>query len=115
MVPAPTTQLSRNAPAGGNELATGGGVCVGPQRENRLALNDGTVQLLRFRSDWLEDQFLHSPVQQFADIKFIFRRTRDFVNPSELLKLPSCLPEHAEYFPVQGELVDSPGKGIRRV
>ena len=36
------------------------------------------------------------------------------MNPSELLELPSCLPEHAEHFALQGKLVDSPRIGVRR-
>src|SRR5260221_1913361 len=31
----------------------------------------------------MQDEFLHAPVQQFADVDFVFRRARDFVNPPE--------------------------------
>lgn len=62
-------------------------------RRSPCGENSGSAEgcLLRFRAGpaWIEKQLLYSPIEQFADIKFIFRRARDFVNPSELFKLPS--------------------------
>jgi SRSO17 transposase len=35
----------------------------------------------------MQDQLLHAPVQQLAHVKDVFGRTRDFVDPAELLEL----------------------------
>ena len=35
----------------------------------------------------LENQLLYPPIQQFGHVEFSLRRTRDFVNPTELLEL----------------------------
>src|ERR1035437_7117174 len=47
--------------------------------------NDGVlISSLRRLLARMQQQLLHTPVQQFADVNFVFRRARDFVNPSEL-------------------------------
>ena len=55
----------------------------------------------------MQKQLLHAPIQQFADVDFVFRRARDFVNPSELLELLAGLAQHADNFSVQREFVDA--------
>ena len=44
-------------------------------------------------------QSLDSPVQQLGYVELVFRRTGDFVDPSELLELFSGLSQIAEHFP----------------
>jgi len=38
---------------------------------------------------WMQHELLHPPVNQFPYENFIFRRARNFVNPSELFELPA--------------------------
>src|SRR5262245_50176756 len=52
-------------------------------------------------------QFLHAPVEQFSDVKFIFRGARDFVNPSKLLGLMAGLAEIAEQLAIERQLVNA--------
>src|ERR1700730_3844007 len=63
----------------------------------------------------LQNQFLHAPIQQLADIEFVFRRARDFVDPTKLLELLAGLAEYSHHFPLEAELIDPTGKGIRAV
>jgi hypothetical protein len=34
-----------------------------------------------------ENEFLHAPIQQLADVEFVFRRAGNFMDPSELIEL----------------------------
>src|SRR5260370_40080490 len=75
---------------------------------DRLLLRD-------LRSRRVQDQFLHAPIQQFADVQLVFRRAGDFVNPPELLELLAGLAQHAHNFSVQREFVDAPRISVRSI
>ena len=55
------------------------------------------------------------PVQQLGDVEHVLRRTRDLVDPAELLQLLAGPAEHAEHLAVEAQLVDAAGKGVRAV
>src|SRR3954470_24439072 len=63
----------------------------------------------------MQDQLLHSPVEELGNIEYVFGRTRDLVYPAELLHLLARLAEHAEHFPIERKLVDATGISIRRI
>src|SRR5215472_2239068 len=63
----------------------------------------------------IENQFLNAPVEDFGDEQHVLGRTRDLVNPAELLELLAGLAEHAEHLAVQAKLVDTARMGIRAV
>src|SRR6185295_13933519 len=63
----------------------------------------------------MQDQFLDPPVDDLRDIEFIFRRTRDLVDPAELLGLLSGAAEDAEDLAVERHLVDPAWKGVGRI
>src|SRR5467141_3858990 len=63
----------------------------------------------------MQDELLHAPVQQFANVDFVFRWARNFVNPAKFLELFPGLAEHAEDFSVQADLVHAARKSIRSV
>src|SRR5215469_7075213 len=46
-----------------------------------------TTVLQRALIGWMQDQLLHAPIEQFSHKDFVFRRTGDFVDPTELLEL----------------------------
>jgi hypothetical protein len=59
-----------------------------------------------------ENELLHAPVQQFADVDFVFRWACDFVDPSELFELSAGLTKHAQDLAIQADLVDSAGESV---
>src|SRR5712691_12626291 len=61
---------------------------------------------------WLEDEFLHAPVEDFTDVAFVFRGAGNFVNPTELAELLAGLAEHAQDISVEAELINAPGKCV---
>src|SRR5487761_323360 len=63
----------------------------------------------------MEGQFLHTPVQDFAHIKRVFRRTGDLVNPAKLSHRAAAAAEHAEDFAIERQLIDSPRECVRAV
>ena len=60
----------------------------------------------------MQDELLHTPVQQFAEVDFVFRRARDFMNPAKFLELFPGLAKHAEDFSVQADLVHAARKSV---
>src|SRR5579864_9228505 len=63
----------------------------------------------------MQDQFLNPPIQQLGYVDFIFRWTRDFVNPAELFRLASGAAENAEHLSVERELVYASGESVGTV
>src|SRR5215467_523530 len=63
----------------------------------------------------MEHELLHPPIEQLRDIELILARTRNLVNPPELLHFLPGLAEHAEDFALERELVDAPGHRVRAV
>ncbi len=55
---------------------------------------------------------MDAPVQDFGYVEFLFGGTGDFVNPAELAGLLAGLPEHAEKFAVEAELVNAAGESV---
>jgi hypothetical protein len=58
--------------------------------QNSMILRSNSKNSLFFSLFFLlvrrrENQLLHSPVQQFGDVEFVFGRAGDLVNPAELL------------------------------
>src|SRR5271157_773608 len=53
-----------------------------------------------------ENQLLDPPIQQFGDVQFGLRWARNFVDPTELLKLFARFSEYAQNLSLQAELVD---------
>jgi hypothetical protein len=49
----------------------------------------------------LQNQFLYSPVEQLGNIKLVFRRTGNFVDPSELFELLAGLSQIAEHLAIK--------------
>src|SRR5438552_11632308 len=62
-----------------------------------------------------QNELLHPPIQDFAHVELVFRRTRYLMNPSKLLELLAGFAEHAEDFSIQAELIDPSGKRIGAV
>ena len=52
---------------------------------------DGRKVLRKSRT---QDQFLHPPIQKLRDIKLVFGRTGQLVNPAKLLWLTPCAAKH---------------------
>ena len=53
-----------------------------------MALLEMCVSMLcRLMAGLMQNQLLHTPVQQFGDVEHVLGRARDLVNPSELLQL----------------------------
>ncbi len=63
----------------------------------------------------MQDQFLHPPVQQLGGVDHVLRRTRQCMDPAELLELFAGLAEHPQHLAVERELVDPPRPGVRTV
>src|SRR5882762_8168122 len=82
----------------------GGGVC---QHRGRSGVVAARVLVC-----WLERQFLDAPVQNFSDIKFVFRGAGDGVDPAELAGLFAGFAEYAENFSLEAEFVDAAGVGV---
>ena len=72
--------------------------------QRRTAEADQSLFLSRLR---LQDQLLHAPVQELADVEHVLRRAGDRVDPAELLQLLAGLAEHAEHLAVERQLVDA--------
>jgi hypothetical protein len=49
----------------------------------------------------MQYEFLNSPIQELRDIKHILGRTRDLVDPSELLELLARFAKHTEDLAVE--------------
>ena len=62
-------------------LAEGGSTSVA------LELKKGSFWQFLVSLAGFEDQFLDSPVQEFAHVEFVFRRTRHLVHPAKLFEL----------------------------
>src|SRR6185436_20211042 len=60
----------------------------------------------------MEDQFLHAPIHDLGDIKFVFRRTGDFVNPAELLWLFAGAAQNAENLSIESQLIKPARKRV---
>src|SRR6516225_4924418 len=60
-----------------------------------------TTVLQRALIGWMQDQLLHAPIEQFSHKDFVFRRTGDFVDPTELLDLLTSLSQHTKHFASQ--------------
>src|SRR5437588_13104252 len=48
-----------------------------------------------------QNQFLHAPIQNLSDVDFVFRWARDFVNPAELLRLPTSPAKHSYHLAIK--------------
>ena len=64
----------------------------------------GAIPRVRSR---MQDQFLNSPIEELRHIKHVLGRTRDLVNPAELLELLARFAEHAKDLALERELVDA--------
>ena len=63
----------------------------------------------------MQDQFLHTPIQQFSHIDLVCRRARDFMDPAEFLELLPGSAEHAKNFSIQAKLVEAAREDIRGI
>ena len=63
----------------------------------------------------MERETLYAPVEKFGHVQLVLGRTRDLVDPAELLRLLPRLAEHAEDFAVEREFVDAAGNGVGAV
>src|SRR5439155_16832220 len=62
-----------------------------------------------------QNKLLHPPIQDFADVELVFRRTRDLMNPPKLFELLAGFAKQAQDFSIQAELVDPAGKSVGAV
>src|SRR5207247_3225524 len=59
----------------------------------------------------MKDELLRAPVGAFSHVHIVFRRARELVRAGELFQLASGLPNHSEYFAVEGHLENPTGPG----
>src|SRR6185503_21110675 len=70
---------------------------------------------LRASLAWFQRELLDAPVQDLGDVQLILRGAGHFVDPAELLGLAAGFAEPSEHFPVQRQLVNAAGEGIRAI
>src|SRR5436190_18395320 len=63
----------------------------------------------------MKNHFLHAPVQNFGDVKLVFRGACNLVDPAKLLELFPGFAEHAQDFSVETHFVHAPGVSIGAV
>src|SRR5579863_5279958 len=69
----------------------------------------------RVRAARMQDQLLHTPIEDFGDVEGILIRAGYAVHPAEFLELLAGTPEQPKHLAVKRELVDAAWKGVRDV
>src|SRR5215472_15195998 len=99
-------RISRPSSRGGTVI-----LCIAKSCVLSSGTRFGACKLL----GWPKHQLLHPPVQQLTHVELVLRRTRNLVNPAELLGLLAERPQLAQELPGQVQLEDLARVCVRTV